>query len=274
MNPSTNASPGRTLRVLQVTDMHLCAGNERLAGVDTRATCDAVVATIRDQEPEADLLLLTGDVVHNDDGDSAAAYEDARRRLEVLDRPGLVTSGNHDDRHLLEQAFGDGPLRCHGVCAMDNWLFLMLDSSVPGETGGHLSQWQLQWLDASLAAHPEAHVLVAMHHHPVAMGSLWIDRIGLDNSAELLSVLDRHRNVRVVLWGHVHQEYDAWRQGVRLLASPSACVQFAPGRDDFAIDPRPPGYRWLDLGADGTVTTGVIRLSQVPAGLDCALSGY
>lgn len=273
MPPSSNTE-GQELRVLQITDTHLCSGNARLAGVDTQASCDAVVAAVREREPATDLFLLTGDLVHDEGGDSLAAYRDARRRLEALGGPGLVTPGNHDDPHLLEQVFGDGMLRWDNQRVLGNWLFLVLDSAVSGQTWGHLSRSQLQWLDECLGLYPESHVLVAMHHQPVAIGCQWIDCIGLNNAPDLFHVLDRHRNVRVVLWGHVHQEYDAWRHGVRLLASPSTCVQFAPGCDDFAIDPRPPGYRWLELGADGAVATGVVRLDQVPDGLDSALSGY
>ena len=37
-------------------------------------------------------------------------------------------------------------------------------------------------------------------------------------------VLDRHDNVRALLWGHIHQAFDQSRNGVRLLATPSTGV--------------------------------------------------
>jgi Icc protein len=47
---------------------------------------------------------------------------------------------------------------------------------------------------------------------------------------------------------------------LRLLSTPSTCAQFRPGSDSFAIDERPPGYRWLDLRADGRLDTEVVWL--------------
>jgi Icc protein len=60
----------------------------------------------------------------------------------------------------------------------------------------------------------------------------------------------------------VHQNYDALRKGVRLLATPSTCAQFLPNSDDFALDPRPPAYRTLELRADGSLLTEVVWLDQ------------
>jgi Icc protein len=68
--------------------------------------------------------------------------------------------------------------------------------------------------------------------------------------------------VRAIVWGHVHQSYDALRKGVRLLATPSTCAQFLPNSDDFAVDRRPPGYRTLELRADGSLLTEVVWVAQ------------
>ena len=77
---------------------------------------------------------------------------------------------------------------------------------------------------------------------------------------DLFAVTDRHANVRAIIWGHVHQEFDALRRGVRLLAVPSTCSQFLPHSDQFAIDPAPPGYRTLTLRGDGSIATNVVRI--------------
>jgi len=100
----------------------------------------------------------------------------------------------------------------------------------------------------------------------VPMASRWLDQVGLTNGAEFLHTLDQHRNVRAVVWGHVHQAYDAVRKGVRLLATPSTCAQFLPHSDDFAVDRRPPAYRTLELRADGSLTTEVVWLEQRSGG--------
>ena len=72
----------------------------------------------------------------------------------------------------------------------------------------------------------------------------------------------------------MHQEIDTERNGVRLLASPSTCVQFAPGCENFKADAKPPGYRWLDLAPGGEVTTGVSRVADVEFVVDLESGGY
>ena len=74
-----------------------------------------------------------------------------------------------------------------------------------------------------------------------------------------LEVIARYPRLRGVLWGHVHQALDTVRDGVRFFCTPSTCVQFLPRQEDFAVDQRGPGYRWLELSADGTIRTGVSR---------------
>jgi Icc protein len=71
-----------------------------------------------------------------------------------------------------------------------------------------------------------------------------------------------------VLFGHVHQEVDSEFQGLRLLSSPSTCIQFTPGADAFTLEASAPGYRWLELRDDGTLETGVRRTAEVPAAVD------
>jgi Icc protein len=106
-------------------------------------------------------------------------------------------------------------------------------------------------------------VLIVLHHPPVDCGSQWLDAQQLSDGERFWAILAQHPNVKAVVCGHIHQEMDCRQQGVRLLASPSTCVQFAPQSRHFKIDAQAPGYRWLTLQPDGTLTTGVVRL---PAG--------
>ena len=88
------------------------------------------------------------------------------------------------------------------------------------------------------------------------------------------AIVDRHPQVRVILWGHVHQEFAQRRNEVLLLAAPSTCLQFLPGSERFAVEEIPPGYRWLDLYPDGTLKTGIERLAQMPGSIDLSARGY
>jgi len=57
--------------------------------------------------------------------------------------------------------------------------------------------------------------------------------------------------------GHVHQEFDGERNGVRLFSTPSSCAQFVPKSDRYALDSRPPAYRRFDLHDDGRIHSEV-----------------
>jgi Icc protein len=102
-----------------------------------------------------------------------------------------------------------------------------------------------------------------LHHHPVEMGSRWLDGIGLANAGEFWRVIDSHTHVRGIVWGHVHQEYDGERNGVRLLGTPSTCAQFLPKSDRYAVDSRPPAYRRFNLHDDGRIDTEVRWLESL-----------
>ncbi|MFQ3591059.1 MAG: phosphodiesterase, partial [Chloracidobacterium sp.] len=132
----------------------------------------------------------------------------------------------------------------------------------------------LQRLDAGLASHTQCPALVCLHHNPVATDARWMDAIGLANADAFFAVLDRHANVRGVVWGHIHQEVDQERNGARLLASPSTCIQFRPKTDTFGLDQRAPGYRRLWLHPDGRLETQVFRVANFTGCADVNATGY
>ncbi len=74
--------------------------------------------------------------------------------------------------------------------------------------------------------------------------------------------------------GACHQPYDGERNGVKLMGSPSTCIQFKACQDKFGIDLTPPGLRWLALLPDGTIETGIEYLEDTPSGIDLSVSGY
>lgn len=266
------AGRGAQLRLLQITDTHLFADTRaRLAGVDTELSTGAVLDHLRRVEAPADVLLHTGDLVH--DG-SENAYRRLKGRLEELGVRGLVMPGNHDAPAMMRRLFARGRVTWARNAVLGDWQLVTLSTYTGDGAGGHLADAELGALDRCLAAEPKRHALVCLHHHPVAMGCDWIDAIGVDNGEALFRVLDRHPQVRGVLWGHVHQELDTERNGVRLMATPSTGLQFRPGSRAFAVDDRPPGYRWLHLDADGGIDTGVVRLAAAAHSVDLECGGY
>lgn len=263
--------PAGTLRVLQLTDTHLYADPVgRLLGINTLASLEGVIQRFRDHDWPLDLLLATGDLVHDA---SPTGYQRIAEVLSGFGVPVFSLPGNHDKPDIMRRHLRAARVTTDSVRDMDAWRFVMLDSVIPGEEGGRLAPGQLEVLEDALAS-TDRHTLVCLHHQPVAVGSAWIDTMAVDNPQPFFAIIDRHPHVRGILWGHVHQTYEGRRNGIRLMASPSTCVQFAPGRDEFGIDEEPPGFRLLALLPDGTILSEVVRTHELPQGLDLASVGY
>jgi Icc protein len=242
------------VRLLQFSDMHLEASAQAaLRGVATLASLRGVLAAAAGRRSHVDALLCTGDLVNDD----AGGYAHFVREFSSFNKPVYCIPGNHDDPLQLRRSLSQPPFQVGGHADLGPWRIVLVDSCVPGQAGGRISAAELAALDAALAS-SHGFALVCVHHHPVPMASRWLDAVGIENADEFWRVLDAHAQVRVVSWGHVHQCYDGRRQGVRLLATPSTCVQFLPLSDQFAVDGRPPAYRRLTLQPDGTVDTEVV----------------
>jgi len=150
-----------------------------------------------------------------------------------------------------------GSFQLGGELRIGSWSLIMLSTFLAGEDAGGLGPARLQGLRQALAVHAGQHVLVAMHHHPLPMGSTWLDGVALRDATAFWQVIDQHPEVRGVVCGHVHQASDRTRNQLRFMSTPSTCAQFLPGSEFFALDERPPGMRWLELHADGTIETEV-----------------
>jgi Icc protein len=252
----TQRRPDPVVTVLQISDTHLhAAADSRMRGVTTYATLLSVLDHVRrDRRWPADVVLATGDIVQDE---SRAGYERFRATLEPLGVPVLSIPGNHDDPNLMSEILNSGSFQFGGELRHGPWSIVMLSTFLAGEDAGGLGPARLQGLRKALSVHVGQHVLVAMHHHPLPMGSTWLDGVALRDAKDFWQIIDAHPEVRGVVCGHVHQALDRERNGLRFMSTPSTCAQFLPRSDFFALDDRPPGLRWLELHADGHIETEV-----------------
>ncbi len=255
----------RTLTLLQITDTHLhAAADSRMRGVPTYGTFLGVLDHARrDRRFPPDLLLATGDIVQDE---SRAGYERFRACLEPLGVPVISIPGNHDDPKLMTALLNGGSFQVGGERRIGRWSLLALSTFLAGEDAGGLGPARLQGLRKALAAHAGQHVLITMHHHPLPMGSAWLDGVALRDADEFWKIVDACPHVRAVVCGHVHQAADRERNGVKFLSTPSTCAQFLPGSEFFALDERPPALRWLELHPDGRIDTEVVWVPQASNG--------
>ena len=261
------------VRVVQITDTHLHRQEGgTLLGLDTDFSLQQVIKCVQRERSAIDLVLATGDV---SDHGSEEAYHRAKNYMANLSDEVFWLAGNHDVLPLMQAVLGSDEELVR-VVYVGNWQIVLLNSQIPGEVGGELGAAELDWLVQCLqqAAARNVHSLVCLHHQPIPMGSAWIDGQIVRDREAFFDVLDQSSQVRGILWGHVHQILDAERKGVQLMSTPSSCIQFAPDNDGFKVDEVNPGYRWLDLYADGRIETAVSRVEGVEFSVDLESQGY
>lgn len=251
------------IKLIQLTDCHLGkVAGEALLSMDTDHSLEAVIDSIQAQHAHFDLLLATGDIANHA---SQSAYQRFAQLTGQLTKHQFWLPGNHDDPEVMQQVLG-GPLI--KAVKVANWLIILLDSTVRGYVGGEFSRQELDLLQQLLAGHRQEHVLICLHHHPVDINCQWLDEQRLKNAEDFFTIVDRHDNVRGILWGHIHQHIDQLRGDVQLMATPSTCIQFAPYSENFQLDNQSPGYRSLELHPDGQINTAVFRVEDYPVKVD------
>ena len=223
---------GRPFFLVQLSDPHIGA---EWADGDPAARLAAAVASVALAQPQPDAVLVSGDL---SDNGTDAEYELVHELLAPLQAPLYVLAGNHDDRDALRRHFGvpgvAGALVQYSV-ELGAMRLVVLDTARPGEDPGALRAESLAWLDAELAAAPGVPTLVAMHHPPFATGVRLWDKLGLaaaDRRA-LAEVIERHRQVRRLVSGHVHRMITGDVAGRLAMIVPSTYVQ---ARLNFAAE--------------------------------------
>ncbi|SEP90267.1 Icc protein [Ectothiorhodospira magna] len=260
---SLNGPFARPQRIVQITDLHLCEqpGDIMDSGLNTDHSLRQVLDRIRRREKTPDLMLVTGDLVHTP---APTAYRRLRALFNPLPWPVQCLPGNHDEPQMMEDVLCRDNISCRKAVSRGEWLFVNLCSVVEGQPHGLLAEGELAFLDEVLTRHPARNALISLHHPVVFIGSPWIDAISLHNTEAFFEVVDRHPQVRGVLFGHVHQRVEQVRNGVRLMGTPSTCVQFTPRTQKFKLDRLPPAYRRLELHANGHIDTEVVQVPDTP----------
>lgn len=245
------------MRVLQLSDPHLladpggrCRGRVALAAL--RHGWEQACAQLK-QTP--DLLLLSGDLCQDE---SLGGYVHLRDLLAEWAVPAALLSGNHDHPALLRAALGRSASIAPARLSLGAWQLLLLNSHRAGAVAGWIEAAQLTWLRHELKA-ASGPVLVALHHPPLPIGSSELDRIGLQQPQRLLGVLQAASAVRGVVFGHVHQHWQAQLGRLPFWACPSTLAAFSAVQPCPLGHPEWPGGRLLELGADGGITTRLLR---------------
>ncbi len=245
-----------TINVLILTDSHLFGARDReLFGMNTFGALKKLSAHLNEGNHKYDLFVATGDL--SEDG-HPKAYADFHHLTRGLASSTIWMKGNHDRFSEIPDHLGKEYV--HKEWHRDPWSLIFLDTSLNGRDEGKLSAGELARLESFLKQHKERHVMVYMHHQPVEVGAEFIDILGLQNKQEFWEITSPYKNIRSIIFGHVHQEYDKKVNGIQLLATPSTAMQFKPFSRELDFDLPTHGYRTLTLNEDGSIETNIFRI--------------
>nr|WP_319553639.1 3',5'-cyclic-AMP phosphodiesterase [uncultured Vibrio sp.] len=266
-------SSSDSIKLLQITDTHLFDADEgSLLSVKTADSFSAVVDEVLRRKVGFDYILATGDISQDH---SAGSYQRFAAGIAPLEKDCFWLPGNHDYKPNMGSVLPSEQIKAtEHVLLGDKWQVILLDSQVVGVPHGRLSDQQLALLEDKLTEYPERYTLVLLHHHPILVGSAWLDQHTLKDAQAFWQIVERFDGVKGVLCGHVHQDMNVLHQGIRVMATPSTCVQFKPNSDDFALDTTSPGWRELELHPTGEITTQVNRLPEGQFQPDFSSNGY
>lgn len=252
------------IRLAQLSDLHLAGA----VGTDISYHRFLLVLTLA-KKSKANFLLLTGDLVNDGNPDG---YDWLFEQLDKVGIDYVAIAGNHDvthehNAHLPFEKRTFSPIKadkrlqdCRKI-EINDWQILLLNSTIAGQIGGKLSNYQLDWLHTQLADDPSP-ALIALHHHPVAVGSKWIDEYKLANGTELLTVINQHDNAKILICGHIHQAHDLPFGNATLYTAPAVSRQFLPFSDEFRLDSLPIGFRQISLWSNGEFDSQVRRVNE------------
>jgi len=214
---------------------------------------DSPDVTARDVNMTANLRQVIGEVIALEtrpagvivNGDCAylkgqpADYANFAKCVAPLDGAGLplyVTMGNHDDRAPLYNALQlQQPARplvaSRHITVIEtpraNWI--LLDSlTKTNVVTGALGAEQLKWLDKALAERTDKPTLVMAHHNPQFEAPASGPWTGIEDTAELLELLGRHKQVKAFVFGHSHNWAISRRGDLHLVNLPPVAYVFSP----------------------------------------------
>lgn len=233
------------MQIIQITDQHVGQPGETPNGVDVREQFVRLCEVISTIAP--DYVVVTGDLCAI--SGEAAIYRWMKDKLDGLNIPYAVISGNHDDPALLAQSFRleddlhDGELYYRRKIGEEWGLFL-------DTTPGMLSQKQLQWVREELMRPGPSRQLVFMHHPPILAGLPHMDNNYplLKPAREALQALFVECGKELfVFCGHYHNEITTHCSYGTIFITPSSYLQIAPYQKEFAIEHTMPGFRYIEL---------------------------
>ena len=228
MTELTGQYPAPEHFILHVSDTHFVARGELLHdSVDSDRNLAELFEGFERSNARPEAIVFTGDLADT-------GLPDAYDRLRALVEPAAArlgaeiiwVMGNHDERVAFRRGLldedGDPSEPVDRVHDVNGLRIIALDSTVPGQHYGEITDAQLDWL-AGVLAEPAPHgTLLALHHPPVPSPLGLLALVELRDQEKLARVLDGS-DVRGVLGGHLHYSTTSTFAGIPVSVASATC---------------------------------------------------
>lgn len=194
--------------IAQISDTHIALdtpdAEQRIADFER------TIADINALDPAPDVIVHTGDVVHNGLADEYAVAAEIMRRAHA---PVYAMAGNKDDRTNLQAAFSGSRYLSEASDFIDYAVedhpvrLLMLDTVNPRSKKGDFCARRIARLEELIAREPEKPIAVFAHHPPfeILVGPERFHFDDLEAMARLAAAIQSSDRVTALFSGHVHR---------------------------------------------------------------------
>jgi len=223
--PSQFPAPRHT--ILHLSDTHFVADGELLhETVDSDANLAGLFEGLSGSSIAPEAIVITGDLA---DTGRADAYARLRAMVEPaaarLGAQVIWVMGNHDERRAFRQGLLDGEPTLDSVDSVhdvNGLRIVAIDSTVPGQHWGEITDEQLDWLRDVLAEPAPHGTLLALHHPPLPSPLGLIAFVELREQHRLAEVV-RGSDVIGILGGHLHYSTTSTFAGVPVSVASATC---------------------------------------------------
>ncbi len=236
--------------IVQISDTHLFGDkNRKINGSNSYQNLKEVMNHLLALKRKPDLIIVSGDLSQD------CTFESYQHLANLLNTSGIkyyLFPGNHDDVDVINKVFDFNWIKNRVDYSFDfnKWFINVIDTSVYPEVVGELSEDQLKNFEKSLSQNKNKPTIVFMHHHPLPVGSKWLDNYILNDAEKFNSIVKLNPQIKAVLFGHIHQVFEKNIDGKFYGSAPASCYQVLPKAEMFTIQNLNAGYRSIELDGD------------------------
>ena len=257
------------LRFVHLSDTHYAPPDydPSPARLHPRRATEKLIEHVNSLTIPPDFILHTGDVIYDP---HPYLYEEVKTLFAQFRAPVISVPGNHDhsaglQKTLMARDAVQVPLWRSQVVNGVRLILLDTNHADVKPPAGRVSDEQLDWLRAQLAADDDRPIVVGVHHPLLKTHtSEWYDVfMGTENGDDVHAILKTAAaRIRGVFFGHVHQNLTFIRDGITYNSVRSSWTQFeiVPGQDmETRHDlPADPGYNIVTLTETGAYVQHIV----------------